>query len=163
MLIKNNKLSYVLLGMALPKNIMLILSVAIGEATAPMYENFETVDVSDTIIYTFFTLRDISGQIDVGSGVQLGLQEMDMTSHTRSFHTRSFMEGISMLHFDYETGLMYFVAKYRNPAEQTTDNISMDFVIDRIFADSRSVAQEINIDFPALLEQHQATFFVAEE
>jgi len=67
MLIKNNKLAYILLGMVLPKNIALILSVLIGEITAPMYglENdglfmvisYSAVVIVSSLLLVFYCLK----------------------------------------------------------------------------------------------------------
>lgn len=120
-------------------------------------EDLEVVETSDVNIYTFLTLRDTSGQINVGFDVQLGIQEREMTANVPFF-----MGHINMIYFDEETGLMYFVLQHHKNTENIGNNVSIDFGIDRILADNRTIENIIELDIADLLGQHQATFFVSD-
>jgi len=116
----------------------------------------EMLNSRNVEVRTFFTLRDTSGEFPVNWGTMINFTQDPYITHGNIFGGHA-----NFFHYDDETGKAYFVGNHWGSVEEG-DSIIVNFAIERILSDNRTVNEEIAINLAELLENHEATFITEE-
>ncbi|MCL2400433.1 MAG: hypothetical protein FWC91_11910 [Defluviitaleaceae bacterium] len=142
-----------------PDNFPFEVDEETGTWTAANDVELEEIVVAHGDVYTFFTLRNTSGRVDLSNSVDVSLVE-----HFDNFYNssnRALFGMVMFVHYDEVTNTAGFVVRHSVTIEgQNKQNIHVDFAVDKIFADHNRFEKEVEIDLAYLLENHVATFIV---
>ena len=114
--------------------------------------------------YTFFTLRDTSGTIDLSNQINVGLEENWDSPRRLEAVPQLFAGMANFLFYDEDTNTAVFIVRHHGQfREDDMQSVDVEFTVNRIVADSNTIDAEVAIDLLYLLENHEATFIVEGE
>ncbi|MCL2840336.1 MAG: hypothetical protein FWE05_06145 [Defluviitaleaceae bacterium] len=125
---------------------------------------YEIIDMLGVDVRTFFSLRDVTGEVQLDWSTMINLGEDFDRMHFifDPVMARAGFGNVSFVHFDVDTGTAYFLASHSASAMEG-QNVIVDFAVSSILANNQRNTEEIAIDFIEILANHEATFILEDD